>query len=206
MGRKMANTVTVHILDRDITRRAAVSRTVMGLGMHAEVYEDVGELAARPPRSGIVMVHDDKNGSPLSEVMTAAERRGDYLPVTMYASEIDPERIVAAMQSGALDYLYWPSGADRFRRSLERVWSLDQAAAARRRKDDQARQLVSTLSPRELEVLRELVDGASNKDMALILGISPRTVEIHRGNAMRKLNASSTADAVRIGLFAGLAR
>ena len=83
----MKNSVTVHILDRDITRRAAVSRTIMGLGMHAEVYEDVGELAARPPRSGVVMVHDDKDGPHLSEVMTAAERRGDYLPITMYASE-----------------------------------------------------------------------------------------------------------------------
>jgi FixJ family two-component response regulator len=178
----------------------------MGLGMHAEVYEDVGELSARPPRSGIVMVHDDKDGPGLSEVMTAAERKGDYLPVTMYASEIDPERIVIAMQSGALDYLHWPSGADRFRRSLERVGSLDREAAVRRRKDDEARQLVGTLSVREMDVLRELVNGASNKEMALILGISPRTVEIHRGNVMRKLNASSTADAVRIGLFAGLDR
>jgi FixJ family two-component response regulator len=202
----MANTVIVHILDRDLSRRAAVSRTIMALGMHAEVYEDVGELAARPPRSGIVMVHDDKDGPHLSEVMTAAERKGNYLPITMYASEIDPERIVVAMQSGALDYLHWPSGAERFRRSLERVGSLDRAAALRRRKDDEARRLVATLSVREMDVLRELVNGASNKEMALILGISPRTVEIHRGNVMRKLNASSTADAVRIGLFAGLDR
>jgi FixJ family two-component response regulator len=202
----MTNTVTVHILDRDVTRRAAVFRTIMSLGMHAEVYEDLRELAARPPRSGIVMVHDDRDGPDLSEVMTAAERRGDYLPITMYASEIDPERIVAAMQSGALDYLHWPSGEDRFRRSLERVGTVDHAAAVRRRKDDEARQLVSTLSAREMDVLRELVNGASNKEMALILGISPRTVEIHRGNVMRKLNASSTADAVRIGVFAGLDR
>lgn len=202
----MRNTLTIHILDRDVARRAAVSRAIMGFGMHAEVYEDVGELAARPPRSGIVMVHDDKDGPHLSEVMTAAERRGDYLPITMYASEIDPERIVGAMQSGALDYLHWPGCADRFRRSLERVGSLDDAVAVRRRKDDEARRLVSTLSAREMDVLCELVNGASNKEMAHILGISPRTVEIHRGNVMRKLNASSTADAVRIGLFAGLDR
>ncbi len=202
----MTNTFTVHVLDRDTARRAAVSRTIMGLGMHAEVYEDIGELAARPPRSGLMMVNDDRDGPDLPEVMAAAERHGDFLPITMYASEIDPERIVAAMQSGALDYLHWPIGADRFRRSFERVEGFDEATAVRRRKEGKARQLVSALSGRELDVLRELVNGASNKDMAFKLGISPRTVEIHRANAMRKLNASSTADAVRIGLFAGLDR
>ena len=63
---------------------------------------------------------------------------------------------------------------------------------------------VEGLSARELEVLMGLVQGASNKAIGRTLGISPRTVEIHRANLKRKLGAVSTADLVRIGIYAGI--
>lgn len=63
---------------------------------------------------------------------------------------------------------------------------------------------VERLSTRELEVLIGLVRGASNKAIGRALGISPRTVEIHRSNLKRKLGAASTADLVRIGIYAGI--
>jgi two-component system response regulator FixJ len=66
-----------------------------------------------------------------------------------------------------------------------------------------ARARTAVLSPREKEVLSQLVEGKSNKGIALALDISPRTVEIHRANMMRKLNAQSIADAVRLALYAG---
>jgi two-component system response regulator FixJ len=64
--------------------------------------------------------------------------------------------------------------------------------------------LIDELSPREMDVLNSLVSGNANKQTAQELGISPRTVEIHRGNMMRKLNARSPSDAVRLALYAGL--
>lgn len=67
-----------------------------------------------------------------------------------------------------------------------------------------AESLVETLTTRERQVLLGLVDGLSNKGIARALNISPRTVEIHRGHLMRKIGAKSVADAVRIGLYAGL--
>lgn len=68
----------------------------------------------------------------------------------------------------------------------------------------QAATAIERLTPREIEVLRGLVTGGSNKTIGRTLGISPRTVEIHRANLKLKLGASCTADLVRIGLYAGI--
>ena len=74
----------------------------------------------------------------------------------------------------------------------------------RERRDAKAQKLIRLLTGREMDVLKCLVSGASNNEIASRLGISPRTVEVHRANMMRRLNARSVADAVRIGLYAGL--
>lgn len=63
---------------------------------------------------------------------------------------------------------------------------------------------IRCLTARELEVLRALLRGESNKSIGRALGISPRTAEIHRANIKRKLSAASTADLVRIGIYAGV--
>jgi two-component system, LuxR family, response regulator FixJ len=71
-----------------------------------------------------------------------------------------------------------------------------------RRRD--AAKAIECLTARELEVLRGIVRGDSNKSIGRALGISPRTAEIHRANIRRKLSAASTADLIRIGLYAGI--
>ena len=67
-----------------------------------------------------------------------------------------------------------------------------------------AKNAVERLAPRELQVLKGIVHGYSSKGIARCLGISPRTAEIHRANLMRKLGAGSSADVVRIGIYAGV--
>lgn len=193
---------TVHILDHDFSRRASIAREMFGQRMHAEVYEGLRELMSRPPRSGFILAFDQEDGPAIPEIIESAGGEGSYLPVAMYSDHLHPERIVEAMLSGALDYLAWPFDAEALERSLKRMDTLGQAHLARRCKTAESRGLVEKLSGREREVLHALVNGASNKDMAKVFGISPRTVEIHRGNMMRKLSASTTSDAVRIGLLA----
>ena len=199
----MAETETVHILDQEVRRRAVIARTLMGIGYHAELYDGLDELVLRPPRSGVVMVYEDAH-PPLPCVLEAISQTGSYLPVAMYSSEVEPQRIVAAMLSGALDYLIWPIPPDTLRRSLERMGSYSSSIEARRRREADARRQVEGLSAREKQVLRAVVEGASSKQIGRDLGISPRTVEIHRANVMRKLAATSVSDVVRIGLYAGV--
>jgi two-component system response regulator FixJ len=197
--------ITVHILDRDVARGEMLARRVSVGGMHAERYESLSELIALPPRSGVLLASDDLHGPGMSAILAAMEQGGFLLPVGLYADAAPPERIVDAMLSGALDYLVLPIGHEALARSVSRLDDSGRSAIAKRRKEVIARALVSALSAREREVLRELVMGAASKAIAATLGISVRTVEIHRAAILRKLAAGGSADAVRIGLLAGIA-
>ena len=108
------------------------------------------------------------------------------------------------MLAGALDYLAWPFDSHDVEATIAKIQGHVANAARAQYRRASAEQLVSTLSPRERDVLAELVEGHANKDIGARLGISPRTVEIHRASALRKLSAATSAEAVRIGLYAGL--
>ena len=90
----------------------------------------------------------------------------------------------------------------QFARRLEAIMAEAGEHAARRRREVAARQSIALLSKRESEVLELLSAGCSNKEIARRLEISPRTVEIHRGNMMAKLRAGHPADAVRLWIDA----
>lgn len=195
---------TIHVLDCDVQRRASIANAALGFGHHAELYDGLDELSDRPPGSGLLLLFDDISQPVLPKVFEIIEARGGYLPIAMYSHEIRPERIVAAMRSGALDYLRWPFQPNTFEESLKRLRSTGRTLEAKRRKFVTARLLVEQLSGRERQVLRGLVNGASSKNVGKVLGISPRTVDVHRASLLKKLNVSTTVDAVRIGLFAGV--
>jgi FixJ family two-component response regulator len=126
------------------------------------------------------------------------------MPVAFYSAQPRPEKVVNAMLSGATYYLQWPSPLGQLKGAVLRVARAGEEKARVERRKAAARQRVAALSEREREVLLGVTEGDSNKEIAIKLGISPRTVEIHRSNMLARLNARSTADAVRIGLDSGL--
>ena len=197
----MSGEKTIHILDGDSSRRGLTARKIFSVGMHAEVYEGLRELASRPPKSGLILAYDQYSGPVVPQIVESAGS-GKYFPIALYSDRPDPERIVEAMLSGALDYLAWPFESEVFERSFARISTAGKALVERRREFARAKALTERLTSRESEVLVTLVNGASNKDIAKALGISVRTVEIHRANMMRKLGATNTSEAVRIGLIA----
>lgn len=196
----MDTPLTLHIVDADSRSRAEQARIVFELGHHAEVYSDLEELFSRPPRDGVIIVRQGFLEDGIKALMDRMADRGIWLPVI--ASEIDPQTdaVVQAMKEGALDYLRLPLDELRLARSLDQVLREATAHTEARRKLVEARRRVERLSKREREVLDWLSQGFSNKNIARQLGISPRTVEIHRANMMEKLQASHSADAVRLRL------
>jgi two-component system response regulator FixJ len=193
----------VHVVDPNPARRARIARELYSPSIHAEIYESVEELVNRAPTHGSLLIADESPAD-TEESLEELWSQSSYLPVAFYSEDPSPQRIVEAMLSGALDYLQWPFSPETLDRSVTRLQRQgDEAAKAMRRKAE-ARQLVATLTPRERDVLEGLLEGESNKGIAKKLGLSPRTVEIHRGNMMARLNAQSTSDAVRIGIYAGL--
>jgi two-component system response regulator FixJ len=126
------------------------------------------------------------------------------LPVGAYAEEPSSSDVVEAMLAGALGYLKWPFDERELNVTLKRVSNEAARTLNRRRAVCDATSRVNALSRREKQVLTGLIGGLSNRAIAQTLAISPRTVEIHRSNMMNKLRARSVADAVRVGLYAGL--
>lgn len=190
----------IHIIDSGIARRAAIFRKILDLGTHAEIYDSCTEFTEQHREEGLILVaYED------SRVLFKLLEEGKIeLPVVVYAEDPDTSEVVEAVQAGALDFIQWPASLERFQEAKDRVEKNFSQRNRRFRKQARARGLVAKLSPREVEVLSGVVAGESNKRIAESLGISPRTVEIHRANMMRKLNASSTGDAVRVALYAGL--
>lgn len=171
---------------------------------HAEIYEDLEEFGSRIPDEGTVFAIDDPERCDARELIAILEGTGRRLPVAMYSDEPSPEKIVGAMLEGALDYLQFPFDAELLDKAVERLSSEGERRVEQDRRRAHAKAVVEELSSRELEVLSSMVQGNSNKEIAQELGISPRTVEIHRGNMMRKLKARSTSDAIRLAVYAGL--
>ncbi len=167
-----------------------------------------GLLARNPMPFAAVLVHDD--GAALADAHNRISDEGKMLAVIAYATKVEPDTVVDAMHAGAIDYLTWPFDPAGLAERLQ----ITAGRAARRLRERRimrhARSKFADLSGREREVLAELTTGASNKEMAQRLGISPRTVEIHRANMLGKIGAHTSIEAAvwatEANLFSEFAR
>lgn len=200
----MNKRLTLHIVDSDSRSRAEQARIAFALGHHAEVYSDFAELISRPPGDGIVLLRQKALDETLDEYLDCLGERGAWMPLIVCAEEPRIEQVVAAIKSGALDYLALPLDTGRLARSLAKLAAEAKAQGLAHHRLANARRRIAVLSKREREVLELLALGSSNKLIARELSISPRTVEIHRSNMMTKLRAGHAAEAIRLWLQAEL--
>jgi len=159
-------------------------------------------LADDHPKHGCLIADirmPDMSGLELQEEVT---RRHIDLPVIIITGHGDVPLAVQAMKSGAIDFLEKPFSDDMILASVRRALEVGSRARGRAAETKAAKDLLSALTPRERGVLDKLVQGRSNKVVAYELGISPRTVEIHRAHIMNKMEASSLSDLVRLVLAA----
>lgn len=201
----MEQGLVIHFLGGADRFRAEGAQNAFLLGHHAEVYETVEELLNRPLREGVVIACDDAARGGVPGILAQLGAAGIWLPVVGVHAEPDVESAVAAIKAGALDYVALPLDSGRLAALVEAAASEIEGHTDTRRRMVAARSRLAGLSRREREVLDQLAEGNSNKEIAQALKISPRTVEIHRASMMRKLGARHAAEAVRVRLEAGLA-
>ncbi|WP_417261745.1 response regulator transcription factor [Celeribacter sp.] len=204
----MSETGLIHIVDDDRAVRDGLGFLLGSLGLeiatHASAlaFLDALDAAAEGP-VGCILADVRMPGMSGLELLDELQKRDCPLPVIMITGHGDVPMAVKAMRAGALDFFEKPVQGmaliDRLKEALE--LSRTRAEAAGDRAEIALR--IDSLTAREAEVARAVVRGLQNKQIAVELGISPKTVEIHRHNAMGKLAATSTADMVRRLVAAG---
>jgi two-component system response regulator FixJ len=138
------------------------------------------------------------------EVQQALKERGVPMPVIVMTGHGDVNLAVQAMKAGAVDFIEKPFEKSVLVSALEEGFARIEQAGRRHARAEEAKVRLEALTPREYDVLQGLVRGHPNKTIAYDLGISPRTVEIHRANLMGKLDVPSLSEALRIAFAAGL--
>ena len=192
----------INVIDSSVRRRARVSRDLNGHGAHVEIFEDIVELAARGMVKGVLFVSCEP-AEDFVEGIHKIRALVEAVPMVGYSEDPAPEHIVAAMRAGVMDYLRLPFDWCLVDALLDRVIRGNDPLLQQELVRSRAQARVRELTSRETDVLALLVQGLGNKGIGNVLGISPRTVEIHRANMMGKLGAQSSPDAIRIGIHAG---
>lgn len=201
----------IHLIDHSSARRAHFAREIIGQRMHAEIYESLDELCALPAiggsadaQRGAILISDDQTIDVPGSVHLLRERHC-FLPVIAYSTEpTTSRRIVAAIQSGAADYMCFPQDLPLLRERVASVVETSRDLARRYQRQAQARASIACLSAREQEVLRATIEGATSRETADRLGLSPRTVEVHRAAILHKLGVATSAAAIAVGVAAGM--
>ena len=203
-----ARTGEVYIVDDDPAVRGALSTVFARAGYAVTCFADGAALVAAArigtPLCIILDVHiPGKSGLDILKQLNAR----DYpVPIFMMSGQGDITMAVDAIKNGALDFIEKPF------RGSDVVARVEAAIEARVRHDDagdgsdQARFYFpgrEPLSRREQDVLAQIVNGASNKEAGRQLGISPRTIEVHRAHLMQKIGARNAADLIRIVMSEG---
>ena len=206
-----ARTGEVYIVDDDPAVRTTLSAVFTRAGYQVTCFAEGAALVAAArigtPLCIILDVHiPGKSGLDILKQLNAQ----DYpVPIFMMSGQGDIAMAVDAIRNGALDFIEKPfRGSD----VVARIQAAIEARAAQEANGsaDDARRFYfpgrEPLSRREQDVLSEIVNGASNKEAGRKLGISPRTIEVHRAHLMQKIGARNAADLIRIVMSEGRAQ
>lgn len=197
---------TIFLVDDEesIRRSVGFMLKTAGYDVHAFPSGVVFLKNIRPEDSGCVLLDVRMPDMDGIEVQATLAARGIALPVIIFTGHGDISIAVRAMKAGAADFIEKP---------FERTVLLDAVVAAFDRLEDAKKHetrasdaliKIAALTPRERDVLKGLAHGLPNKTIGYDLGISPRTVEVHRANLMDKLGVASFPEALRIAFAAGL--
>lgn len=194
----------IHLVDDDAAVRRSVSFMLKTMGFRVRIY-DTGDALLKSSRAlenGCILLDIRMPGMDGLEVQQALQREGVGLPVVIMTGHGDIALAVEAMKAGAVDFIEKPLEKEPLIRALEEGFSrLNRKECSRDRKRNATVRL-QALTSRERAVLDGLVRGLPNKAIAGELGISPRTVEIHRANLMIKLKVHSLSEALQIAIAA----
>ena len=196
----------VHIVDDDALLRGAISSLLRSVGLAVADYASVAQFLAQPRAEVASCLLLDVRLQGISGLDFQAElnRDGVHLPIIFMTGHGDIPMSVRAMKAGALDFLAKPFRDQDLLDAVNLALAADRERRAREQAAQGLHDCYASLTPREREIMALAASGLMNKQIAGDLGTSEITVKIHRGNAMRKMQARTFADLVRMAEALGI--
>ncbi|TPI46923.1 response regulator transcription factor FixJ [Mesorhizobium sp. B2-9-1] len=194
----------VHVVDDDVDVRKSLGFLLATADFAVRLYESATAFLATEPKEleGCIVTDVRMPGIDGIEFLRQLKTRGLGVPVIVMTGHADVALAVQAMKEGAADFIEKPFDDQVLIDAIRSALDNRSEPIATHPQSTDIRKNLATLSERERQVLDGLVSGLPNKTIAYDLGISPRTVEIHRANVMSKMGAGSLSHLVRMALIA----
>ncbi len=197
----------VFVVDDDLRVREALSSLISSMGLQVAVFGSAKEfMESDKPDAPSCLVLDlqlpGTSGLELQQQLAT----GDAPPIVFISGHGDIPSSVSAMKAGAIEFLPKPFGDDELLRAINAAIARDRTARKQRSELTELQRHYALLTPREREVLPYVVAGFANKVTAADLGTSEITIGVHRGQIMRKMEAKSLAELIRMADRLGIAR
>jgi RNA polymerase sigma factor (sigma-70 family) len=197
--------LTVYVVDDDASVRDSLALMLGLAGYRTALFADAEALlvAWRAEWAGCVVADLRLPGRSGIELQTELRNRASTLPVVIITAHGDVPAARAAFHADAVDFLEKPFDQAQLRAAIEKAFAREERrlTLAEERSADAAK--LAALTPREQEVLEHAARGLHAKEIAAALGISPRTVEVHKTRIMEKLGVRNVAELVRLAIAAG---
>lgn len=196
----MISTPLIHIVDDDDALATALLRLLAAGGYEARRYASAGDFLLHLPadRPGCLLLDIQMPGPSGLELHASLKQLGVHLPVVFLTAHANVSTSVGLMKAGVVDVLEKPAERLALFAALQRALALDAEWRCRREQQADIRRRFATLTPRELMVLRAVVDGQLNKQIGEQLGMAERTVKLERARIMSKLEVSSLAELIQL--------
>lgn len=194
------NDPTVFVVDDEAGVRTSLTRLFRSVGWATEDFASPAEFlsAFDPEASGCVVLDFAMPGIDGVELQGILADRGSELPIVFLTGQAQVPDTVTALKQGALDFLTKPVEPEVLLAAVRAALARDAEARREKAEIQELQRRVDTLTPREREVFAHVVSGQLNKLIARDLGTAEKTIRIHRGRVMRKMQADSLASLVRM--------
>jgi two-component system response regulator FixJ len=195
----------VYVIDDDSALRDSFSFLLVSSGFLVKVFDSAEAFLATPPplTKGCILTDIRMQGLDGIELLRRLREAGHGIPVIVMTGHGDVPLAVKAMKLGATDFLEKPFDGETLIKVVRSALLPETPGSATDVLSAELMSRLASLSQRELQVLKGLVDGKTNKEIAREFDLSPRTVEVYRAKLMTKMQAGSISELVRFAIKAG---
>jgi two-component system response regulator FixJ len=204
-GPSPAGQPCAYVVDDIELNREMTAGLLRAAGIEAHSFASARQFlqAFSAERPGCILLDIRMPGMSGLELQAELNQQGVVLPVVMITAHADVPIAIQAMREGAYEFIEKPVDNDHLLDVVRRAFEISENRLRDQAERDSVRARYAILSAREVQVLDAMVDGRLNKQIAYDLGISQRTVEVHRANVMEKMQARSLAELVRMTIRMG---